>query len=139
MSDPIFIDKSYQPTAADLAAALGPAMGAWDAIVAAAVEICPKAPPAWKHYAGKSGWVFVFREKKRNLLYLSARERSFMAALALNERAVAAAESARLPTAVLKQIRESPVYPEGRAVRIVVASPRQVGTVLKILTLKVAG
>lgn len=138
MSDAIFTDKAHQPTAAELVAALGPAMDAWDAIVSAAAEIYPKAAPAWKHYAGKSGWVLVFRDKKRNLLYLSPRERSFMAALALNERAVAAAESARLPAAVLKQIRESPVYPEGRAVRIAVTSQRQTGTVVKLLTVKSA-
>ncbi len=138
MSDAIFTDKARQPTAAELAAALGPAAAAWEQVVGAAAEICPKAAPAWKHYAGKSGWVLVFRDKKRNLLYLSPREKSFTAALAFNDQAAAAAETAGLPAGIIRQLHDSPVYPEGRAVRISVRSARQAATVVKLLTVKAA-
>lgn len=138
MSDPVFLDKAAPPSDADLAAMLGPAAAAWQRIVTDAAAICPNAKPAWKHYAGKYGWVFLFRDKKRNLMYLSPREKAFVASLALSEAGVAAAEESTLPEAVKEQIREAPKYPEGRAVRVTVTSPRQAATVVKLLALKCA-
>lgn len=138
MSDPVFLDKSAPPSDAALAAMLGSAAAAWERIVAEAAAVCPNAKPAWKHYAGKYGWVFLFRDKKRNLLYLSPREQAFVASLAISEGGVVAANESALPAAVKKQIREAPKHPEGRAVRVTVTSPRQGGVVLKLLALKCA-
>lgn len=129
-------DQKRSPSDADLARLLGPATAHWDRLVADARALCPKAVAAWKCYAGKYGWTFVIRDAKRNLVYLKPADKEFTASFALNDAAVKAEEKAHLPAAVLRQIRESPRYPEGRAVRLTVATPRAAVTAMKLLAIK---
>ncbi len=138
MDEPLFRDKSHPPSDDDLAAVLGSAKRHWDRLVAHIREMDANGTAEWKHYAGKSGWTFVVRDKRRNLLYLKPLEKRFLASFAFNDQAVDAAEQSDLPERIVKPIRQSPKYPEGRAVRLEVSSAADATIAIKLLAIKMA-
>jgi hypothetical protein len=138
MEEPVFPDKSQRPSDADLAHVLGPAKRHWDSLVVHIQDVNPGGTAEWRHYAGKSGWTFVVRDKRRNLAYLKPAAKRFTVSFAFGDKAVEAAEQSDLPERVVKPIRESPKYPEGRAVRIEVTSTPDVAIARKLLAIKMA-
>ena len=138
MEEPLFTDKSHRPTDSDLAKVLGRAKRHWDSLQAHALSAIRAAKADWKHYAGKSGWVFVVRDKRRNLLYMRPLDKRFMASLAFSQQAVTAAEQSDLPDHVIEMIRTSPQYPEGHAVRLEVKTAADAEVVQKLLLMKVS-
>ena len=142
MDEPVFADKSHSPTETELAETLGRAKTHWDKLVAALRELNPAAATEWKFYSGKSGWTFIARDKRRNLLYLRPLAKRFLASLAFGDQALAAAEDAaqrsELPPEFVQSIRESPKYPEGRAVRVEVSSAADAKLVSALLAIKIA-
>ncbi len=138
MEAPVFADKSKPPSDADLATALGRAKAHWDRLLADADKLSAGAPAEWKYYSGKAGWTLVLRGRSRNLLYLRPLDKRIAVSLAFSDEALAAAEQADLPEPLVQSIRESPKYPEGRAVRLEVAAARDVKTVGKLLQIKLA-
>ncbi len=139
MYEPVFIDKAKRPTDEDLAEAMGKAKARWDEVVEALRHAFPKAKADWKHYAGASGWQFIFKGSGRNLAYLKPLRGRMLVATALSEDAVAAAEEADVPEDLLKAIREGPRSVEGRGVRLMVASAKDVGGVQALIRLKAGG
>lgn len=137
MEEPIFADKAHKPDDVDLAQALGRTKHHWDTLVAAAQQAAPHATATWKHYAGKSGWTFVVRGKRNNVIYMRPLARHFIAAFAFGAAAVDAALQSDLPAPVLELLRSAPQYPEGRAVRIAVKSAADAAIVKRLLTIKV--
>jgi hypothetical protein len=138
MHEPLFADKSHRPTDTELVAVLGRTKRHWDSLVAHVREVNPTVEAEWKFYTAKFGWTFVARAKRRNLLYLTPDQKRFRVSLAFGDKAVAAAEQSDLPERVIKPIRESPKYPEGRAVRIEVTSARDLAIARQLLALKIA-
>jgi len=138
VEEPLFADKSPRPTDADLAEVLGRAKRHWDSFAAHIREVIVGGTAEWKHYAGKSGWTFVVRDKRRNVAYMKPSAKRFTVSFAFGDQAVEAAERSDLPDHVVKPIRQSPKYPEGRAVRIEVTSAKGVGVVKKLLAIKMA-
>ncbi len=138
MEEPVFSDESRRPSDSDLARVLGPAKRHWDSLVVHIQEVNQGGTAEWKHYAGKSGWTYVVRDKRRNLLYLKPSAKRFTVSFAFGDKAVQAAEQSDLPDRVVKPIRESPKYPEGRAVRIEVTSATDVAIAWKLLAMKMA-
>ncbi len=137
--DPVFPDKSAMPTDADLTRVLGRKKGHWDKLMASAMKAAPDATPECKYYTKKSGWTFLLRGKRRNVLYMRPIEKGrFVAAFVFGEKAVQAAEQADLPTEVIEMIRQSPKYPEGRAVRLEVGVAADVKIAKKLLAIKLA-
>lgn len=136
MDEPVFADKSQKPSDADLARALGAAKRRWDDFTAHAAAAAPAASPEWKFYSGKSGWVFLLRGKKRNVVYLRPLEKCFLVSFAFGEKAVQAAELSELPAEIIESVRQAPKYPEGRAVRLDVKSAAQVKVAKKLLAIK---
>ncbi len=139
MCEPLFPEKSTKPDDAALAQALGGAKRHWDALATHIATAAPLARPEWKHYGKKHGWVFVVRGKRHNLLYLIPHEKHFMASFAFGERVVRAAIQSDLPAQVIELIRQSPKYPEGRAVRVAVESAAGVKVVKRLLAIKLEG
>ena len=137
MDEPLFADKSHRPGDDDLAAVLCRAKRHWDGLVAHIAELSAGASAEWKFYSPKYGWTFVARDKRRNMLSLTPLARRFLASFSFGDKAVAAAAQADLPDSVLKEIRASPKYPEGRAVRIDVTSAADAAIVWKLLAFKV--
>jgi hypothetical protein len=136
MEGPVFPDKNQPPQDADLARVLGRAKRHWDDLSAHLSTASPIAKPEWKHYGKKSGWVFVLRGKKNNLLYLIPHEKHFVASSAFGEKVVQAALQADLPAPIVEMIRQAPKYPEGRAVRLAVTSAADVKVVKRLLAIK---
>lgn len=134
----VLIDKSQTPDAAALRAALGGAAAQWDAIVARAQEGCPGLTQEWKHYGQKHGWQLKLATKKHTILYLIPHRGSFMAATALNPKAVAALREGGIADAFAKEIANGKTLPEGKAARVEVANKKDAITVIKLLALKVA-
>lgn len=137
MEEPIFANKAHRPTDAELAQALGRTKRHWDALTAAAQKAAPTATATWKHYAGKSGWTFVVRGKRSNVIYMRPLAKHFIAAFAFGAAAVDAALQSDLPAPVIELIRTAPQYPEGRAVRIAVQTAADAAIVKRLLTIKV--
>ncbi len=138
MNEPTFPDKRCRPQDADLARALGRTKRHWDDLAACAAA-SPEAKPEWKHYGKNSGWVFVVRGKRRNLMYLMPHDKWFGANFAFGEEAVQAALDADLPAAVIELIRQAPIYPEGRAVRLQVRSAADAKVAKELLKIKLGG
>jgi hypothetical protein len=136
MDEPVFPDKKQTPQDADLDRVLGKTKRQWDAIAEHISTASPAAAPEWKHYGKRSGWVFVLRGKRSNLLYLIPHEKHFMASFAFGEKAVQAALDSNLPAPIIDMIRQSPKYPEGRAVRLKVTAAADVKTVKRLLAIK---
>ena len=138
MDEPLFADKSHRPSDADLAKVLGPAKRHWDAFTAHIQAVNAGGTSEWKHYAGKTGWTLVVRDKRRNLAYVKPFAKRFLVSFAFSDQAATAAEHSDLPEKIVKPIRESPKYPEGRPVRIEVASAADVTIAQKLLAIKLA-
>jgi hypothetical protein len=138
MAGSSLVDKSKPPDEASLAAALGQAKRLWDAIVARLDERGDAVEREWKFYGAKHGWQLKATYRKRAALYLIPKPGGFLAALALNEQAVAAARASDLPPAIIREIENAKTYAEGRPVRIEVTGPAQVEIVQRLLAIKLA-
>lgn len=116
---------------------LGRAHAHWQTLLARAAALEPKAVGEWWRYK-TSGWTFILRDRKRNLLYLRPQKNAFLASTALAEAAYAAALETDLPNDLLAELRTAPKYPEGRPARVTVRKKSDVQTVLTLLALKTA-
>ncbi len=117
---------------------LGRAKRHWDNLTAHALEADPAAKQEWKFYSARSGWTFVLRGKRRNLFYLIPSAKRFAVSFVFGEKAVKAAEQSDLPRHVIEMIKESPQYPEGRAVRLEVRTAADVKIARQLLAVKLA-
>lgn len=136
MEQPAFLDKSHMPTDTDLRGVLGRAKPHWDRIKTMALEAEPETSPEWKFYTKKSGWTFVVRGKRRNVLYLQPASLRFVVSFVLGDKAVEAAQESDLPAAVKKRIRDARRYPEGRGVSVEVTKAGDIKTVEQLLAIK---
>ena len=136
MDEPVFANKAKQPKDVDLAEVLGTAKKHWDTFVAAVAAAAPDAKPEWKFYSGKSGWVFLFRGKKRNVVYMRPMIKVFLVSFTFSEKAVAAVEQSDLPAELVESIRRSPRYPEGRPARLNVKTAKDAKIAKQLLAIK---
>lgn len=130
-----FVGWRCAPTAAEVAAALGPASSTWDAIVGHFREDLGLGGGEWKSY-GKQGWVLQLRQGKRNIVHLGPQQGSFVALLILGDRAMAAARDARLGAAGAERLEAAPRYPEGTGIRFDPARARDLPLIRKLVRIK---
>jgi hypothetical protein len=130
-----FDDKTRGPDDAALGRALGKAKKSWDDIVEH-VKGLPGVSREWKFYGKKYGWQLKVADTKRALLYLVPHAGGFLAALALNDKAVAALRPQNLPASLIREIETAKAYPEGRPARIEVTNTKDAALVKKLLALK---
>jgi hypothetical protein len=138
MPDNAFIGKPEPPNDAELAEALGSTTRLWDRQVANLARKHGVTEREWKAYSRKSGWTLRLKRKDRTIVYLSPYRGSFLAAFALGDRAVAAAQRSALPDAVIGIIAEARRYAEGTAVRIEVRQAKDVTVVEALAAIKLA-
>ncbi len=72
------------------------------------------------------------------MAYLRPSPGSFLVSLALSESSIHAAEKLGVPKSLLDQVRASQLFPEGRAVRIVVSTVADMKTALLLTYAKAA-
>jgi hypothetical protein len=138
MSPNAFINKPKQPTNAELAAALGPAKAAWDQLLADLAQEYGANVREWNSYSLKAGWSLRVKRKARTIVWLAPCPGAFRVAFILGDKAVLAAQEAKLPKRILKIINEAPKYPEGTGVRLEVKSSKDIATLKKLAAIKLA-
>ena len=138
MSPNAFINKPKQPTNAELAAALGPAKAAWDQLLADLAHEFGVNVHEWNSYSLKAGWSLRVKRKERTIVWLAPCPGAFRVAFILGDKAVLAAQEAKLPKRILKIINEAPKYPEGTGVRLEVKSSKDIATLKKLAAIKLA-
>lgn len=131
-----FIGKSETPTQAELAAALGRSKTLWDQLVDDLAREDGVDVQEWNSYSPKAGWALRLKRKQRNIVYLSPLQGGFQIAFILGDKAVKAARQSKLPARVLKIIAESPRYPEGTGVRMLVNGPEDVAVIKQLALIK---
>jgi hypothetical protein len=138
MSPNAFINKPKQPTNAELAAALGPAKAAWDQLLADLAQEYGANGREWNSYSLKAGWSLRVKRKARTIVWLAPCPGAFRVAFILGDKAVLAAQEAKLPKRILKIINEAPKYSEGTGVRLEVKSSKDIATLKKLAAIKLA-
>ncbi len=138
MAPSVFLDRDSPPSVAAIAKTLGKAASSWEALRANLEEAYAPLAEKWSYSGKKYGWSLQLRQGKKTVLYLVPGEGSFLASMALSEKACAASARRGLPGALLELIREAPVFPEGRAVRIEVKNKRGVESALLLAALRMS-
>ena len=132
-----FIGKLKQPTAKELAAALGPAKALWDSLLTQLAKLFdPKLE--WNSYSPKAGWSLKIKKGSRTILYLAPCPNAFRVSFVLGDKAVKAALQSKLSQGVLKMIKEAKRYPEGYAIRMDVKKESDLPAIVKLATIKIA-
>jgi hypothetical protein len=131
-----FIGKSTQPTERELAAELGPSKTLWKHLLNDLASEFDLTDLVWHTYSTKAGWSLRVRRRERNIVYLAPSKDSFMACLALGDKALQSVRRNKLPKRIMKLIDEAKRYPEGTAIRIEVTSPKDLDIVKKFINAK---
>ena len=132
-----FIGKATQPTATEIAAALGKATELWNQLIDWLTEQGATVQE-WSSVSPKYGWSLKLKVKKRTIIYLGPSQGCFRISFALGDKAIAAARASALPKNVLKIINEAPRYAEGTGVRMVVKSAKDLPSIKKLALIKMA-
>jgi hypothetical protein len=132
-----FIGKVKQPTAQEIALALGPAIEVWDEFLAWLAEQ-GVSTQEWKSYSTKSGWSLQVKLKKRTIVHLSVCAGCFRVGCILGDRAVRAALQRKLPNTVMEAIKKAPRYAEGTGVRLIVRKRQDLAGIQKLASVKLA-
>lgn len=131
-----FADKSIVPDATAVEAVLGQRVGLWRSL---RVELAREFDPiqeGWS-FAGKAhGWSLRLEHRDRAVVYLTPLQGTFRASLAIPERAMAAALEADLPGPIRAIVAGAASYPEGRAVRIEIATEDDVASVVALVRIR---
>jgi len=132
-----FIGKAEQPTAEEIAAALGKTAELWTQLIEWLAEQGANVQE-WKAYSSKSGWSLRLKVKKRNIVYLSPCAGYFLIGFIFGDKAVAAARQSNLSKSTLKLIDEAPRYPEGTGLRLTVKAAKDLAPIRKLALIKLA-
>jgi hypothetical protein len=132
-----FIGKAAQPTADELASALGPAAVDWHELVDWLAEQ-KVVDQEWKSSGKKYGWSLRLKVKKRNIIYLGPCDGCFRVAFIFGDRALAAARQGNLSKSTLKLLDEAPRYPEGTGLRLMVKAQKDLAAIKKLALIKMA-
>jgi hypothetical protein len=132
-----FIGKASQPTAVEIAAALGASATLWIDLMNWLAEQ-GVTEQEWKSSAAKYGWSVRLKLKKRTIVYLGPCAGCFRVAFVLGDRAVAAAHGSDLPKPVLKALDEATRYAEGTGLRLIVKAARDLPAIRKLALIKLA-
>lgn len=133
-----FEQKTKQPTTAELRRTLGPAADAWDALAEHISTTYSATVQQWNFSGAKFGWSMRLGTAKRVILYLIPQRGSFLVGIVLGGKAVAAAQRADLPTAIIEAIAQAPRYAEGTGIRVPVWSVSDLPAIEKLAALKMS-
>ncbi len=92
--------------------------------------------PEWKFYGPKYGWSLKVFEKKRNLCFISPKERAFSVGFIFGDRARDEALAGPAPEAIKALLRDARHYPEGWGVTLTVGKKAELAQAQRLLALK---
>jgi hypothetical protein len=133
-----FEGKLVQPTAVEIAAALGASATSWNLLIDWLAEKHEVATLEWKSLSPKYGWSLRLKLKQRTILYLAPCNGCFRAAFILGDRAMEAVRESTLPKAIATTVQQSPRYPEGTGVRLMVKDMKDLPAIRKLVEIKLA-
>lgn len=132
-----FIGKTSRPSDQEVIAALGSSAPAWSEFVHW-IEEQGVTAQEWKSDGAKYGWALRLKRKDRNIVYLAPCTGCFRVSLVLGNKAMDAVHHATFPAAVSQVIAESPHYPEGTGIRLIVRKPRDLAPIRTLAAIKLA-
>jgi hypothetical protein len=138
MTPNALIGKTKKPTDAELAAALGPAKGIWDQLLADLAREFGVDVQEWNSYSPKAGWSLRVKRKARTIVWIAPCLGCFRVAFIFGDKALQAARQCKWPKRIVKVMDEAPKYPEGTGIRLEVKSSRDIGTLKKLAAIKLA-
>ena len=103
--------KSHYPSAAELAAALGPTQILWTEILGSLAKEHGITDQEWNSSKPKYGWTLLLKLKKRRIVYLGPCAGCFRASFILGDKAVAAARTEQSPQTHPEAARRSSALP----------------------------
>ncbi len=133
-----FIGKAEQPTQKDLALALGSAKATWDQLLMDLAKEYGADVQEWKCYSRKLGWSLRVKRQARTIVWFGPSEGAFTVAFILGEKAVRAAQESGLPPSIIQMINEAKKYVEGRGIRLVPKTSKDLDTIRKLAAIKLA-
>ena len=128
--------KVKPPTEDELKEVLGSACGLWSGIVHAVEEMFVPLDRQWKPSKSEFGRICLLQHQKRTLLYLTPDKAKVWIAVVLGERAYGLAKASSLPLAIKKMFSDARPYAEGRGIRFLVSSPRDIPMITKLVEIK---
>jgi hypothetical protein len=132
---PAAAEATSPPSEAEMAAALGDAYAAFQALVTRGGEGAAE----WRRYSKQSPWVLKVTQGKRTLFYARPDSGGLKVTVLLGGRAVEAALAGRVSKRLQTSIRKAKVYPEGRPVSMVVKRPSDLAKVEALVAVKLEG
>lgn len=137
MSYGAFTDKKHQPTEAEIQAAIGSQLSAWQELIRFIRENYP-ADEDFKFLYGKQyGWALRFRIRGQLLTSLYPADEGFTVQINLSPAAVEQTQGMKLGDNVQGAIARATPYPEGRWLFIPVRSADEVRDIQRLLALRV--
>jgi hypothetical protein len=131
-----FNDKQQQPTDDMLAEALGETKVLLDELIDFIETEFGECRPEWKYYGNKYGWSLKLFNKKRNVLFVGPEEGYFNTAFAFGEKTYEAIMESKLPAFIKDELRNAPVYVEGRPLRMEIKSPLHMDDLKQLVVFK---
>ena len=132
-----FLGKPTQPTETEIEAALGKTAELWKQLIRWLADL-GVTEQEWKSTSPKYGWSLRLKLKKRTIVYLAPCNDCFRVAFVLGDRAVAAARQSNLPKRTLQLLNEATRYAEGTGLRLIVKAAKDLSSIRKIASVKLA-
>jgi hypothetical protein len=132
-----FIGKLSPPAETDIETVLGNTTELWRDLIHWFADL-GVAEQEWKSTSPKYGWSLRLKIKKRTIIYLAPCHGCFRAAFVLGDRAVEAARKISLPKKTLQLLNEAPRYAEGTGLRLIVKEAKDLSSIRKIASVKLA-
>ncbi|MBN2201105.1 DUF3788 domain-containing protein [bacterium] len=129
-------DGSREPDEELLRSMLGKTMPLLTELRSRLADAFPSVREEWKFYGRKYGWSMKMLLGKRNLFFFAPLDGRFQIGFTFGDRAVEAVERSGIPARMKKDLRESKRYMEGRGLRVVVRSRRDVEAVMELADVK---
>ena len=126
------------PTEQDVITQLGKAYSIWCEILASLEKRYGALIKEWKPSKKSFGWMYLLKQKKRTLLYMTPEEGEILIGIVLGERAADTALKSKLPDRIKEMIREARAYAEGRGIRFPVRSLDDIALVDELVDIKMA-
>jgi hypothetical protein len=133
-----FADKSKHPVDRELAKTLGSTFVLWNKLKMLIVAKFAPVSEEWGYSSQSIGWGLRLKQDKRAILYMTPCQGYFLASFALGEQAVQAAHASGLPPSILTAIDSATKYAEGRGVRLVVKTAKDVRNIETLAAIKMA-
>ena len=138
MNTSIFPDKSVIPNNSDLQNVLNKQYDIWEHLRNFVFEKYPKGKEEWNFPGKKYGWSFRIKDKKRAILYLLPRDKSFKVAFVFGDKAVAKIMDSDISTDIKTELEKARKYAEGRGIGIDVINESILPDIEKLVEIKLS-